>query len=68
MLKEKIRRYGRWDLDANRPEDSAAFDAYRRKHQRSKDLAPFVLERPGEPSKMIALRALRTPEGVGSPD
>ncbi len=59
QLKEKRRRDGRWNLDANRPEDSAALLAFRRSHPHSQDLTPFVLERPGDPSKMITLMALR---------
>ena len=59
LLKEKRRRDGRWDLDANRPEDSAALRSWRREHPNSKDLTPFVLEEPGRPSKMITLTAMK---------
>ena len=59
LLKEKRRRDGRWNLDANRPEESAALLAFRKEHPHSKDLTPFALEKPGEPSKMITLTAVR---------
>jgi hypothetical protein len=59
LLKEKRRSDGRWNLDANRPEQSPALLAFRRKNPHSKDLTPFVLEKPGEPSKMITLTAMR---------
>jgi hypothetical protein len=59
LLKEKRRSDGKWNLDANRPEDSAALAAFRKKNPRSKMLTPFVLEKPGEPSKMITLTALK---------
>jgi len=59
LLKEKRRRDGRWNLDANRPEDSAALTAFRNQHPKSKDMTPFVLERPGQPSKMITLTAMK---------
>jgi hypothetical protein len=58
LLKEKRRRDGRWNLDANRPEESPALAAWKKKHPGSKDMTPFVLEQPGRPSKMITLRAM----------
>ncbi len=57
-LLSRRRRDGRWNLDANRPEDSPALAAFRRQHPRSEDLTPFVLETPGRPSKMITLTAM----------
>lgn len=59
LLKEKRRKDGRWILDANRPEESPDLVAFRKQHPNSKDLTPFVLEKPGEPSKMITLIAMR---------
>jgi hypothetical protein len=67
LLKEKRRRDGRWNLDANRPEQSAALLSFRKAHPHSKDLTPFVLERPGEPSKMITLTALKVLSRIGEP-
>ncbi len=59
LLKEKRRKDGRWILDANRPEESPDLAAFRKQHPNSKDLTPFVLEKPGEPSKMITLIAMK---------
>jgi Squalene-hopene cyclase C-terminal domain len=58
LLKEKRRQDGRWNLDANRPEDSAGLAAFRKSHPHSTDYTPYVLEEPGQPSKMITLTAL----------
>ena len=65
LLKQKRRRDGRWNLDANRPEESAALAAWRKKHPDSKDMTPFVTERPGQPSKMITLTALKVLARLG---
>ncbi len=68
VLKEKRRKDGKWNLDANRPEESAALTAFRKKHPRSKSLTPIVLEKPGEPSKMITLTALKVLSRIGEVD
>jgi hypothetical protein len=68
LLKEKRRQDGRWNADANRPEESAALAAFRKKHPRSNDLTPFVLEEPGRPSKMITLTAMRVLNRLGEVD
>ena len=65
LLKEKRRRDGRWNLDTNRPEDSTALAAWRKKHTHSEDLTPFVLEEPGRPSKMITLTAMKVLARLG---
>jgi hypothetical protein len=65
LLKEKRRRDGKWNLDANRPEESAALAAFRKKNPRSRDLTPVPLESPGEPSKMITLNALKVLNRLG---
>jgi hypothetical protein len=65
LLKEKRRQEGRWSIDANRPEESAALAAFRKKNPNSKALTPFVLEKPGEPSKMITLTALKVLSRIG---
>jgi hypothetical protein len=59
LLKEKRRQDGKWIADANRPEESPSLDAFRKKHPKSNDLTPYVIEEPGRPSKMITLTALR---------
>jgi len=59
LLKEKRRQDGKWIADANRPEESPSLAAFRKKHPKSNDLTPYVIEEPGRPSKMITLTALR---------
>ncbi len=65
LLKEKRRQDGRWNLDANRPEESAALVAFRKKNPNAKSLTPFILEKPGQPSKMITLTALKVLSRIG---
>ncbi len=65
LLKEKRRRDGRWNLDATRPEESASLAAFRKQNPHSKNLNPFVLEKPGQPSKMITLAALKVLNRIG---
>ena len=59
LVKEKRRKDGRWNVDANRPEDSSALAAFRKQHPKSADLTPLVLEEPGQPSKMITLTCMK---------
>ena len=59
LLKEKRRPDGKWNLDANRPEESSTLKAWRKSHPNSKDLTPLVLEEPGQPSRMITLTAMK---------
>lgn len=65
LLKEKRRPDGRWNVDANRPEDSAELTAFRKKNPKSKSLTPFILEKQGQPSKMITLTALKVLNRTG---
>lgn len=65
LVKEKRRRDGKWNLDATRPEDSRALRIWRKQHPSSKDMAPFVLEQAGQPSKMITLVALKVLSRLG---
>jgi hypothetical protein len=54
LLKQKRRPDGKWNLEAVHPDhDSAVAKWYRKRPP-----TPFSLERVGEPSKMITLRAL----------
>jgi len=64
LLKSKRRPDGRWNVDANRPEESAALATFRRKNPRSQSLTPYVLEEPGRPSKMITLKAMKVLQQV----
>jgi hypothetical protein len=55
LLKEKRRPDGRWNLDAVHPDLEGSYANWYKKRSPT----PFSLERPGEPSKMITLTALR---------
>ena len=55
LLMEKRRKDGRWNLDATRPESAPTFSG----KNRTPNFIPFTLEKPGEPSKMITLTALK---------
>jgi hypothetical protein len=65
VLKEKRRKDGRWNVDAKRPEDSAALASWRKKHPGSKDMTPFVIEQPDRPSKVITLTAMKVLARLG---
>ncbi len=68
LLQTKRRPEGRWDLDAVQPDWSRANAAKVRKyfaaHPKQRP-TPLVFETPGEPSKMITLRALAVLARVG---
>jgi hypothetical protein len=57
-LKKKRRQDGRWNLDAVHPDVEGPTADWFRKHP-TRAPTPFALERPGQPSKMVTLRALR---------
>ena len=61
FLEERRRPDGKWDLDAIHPDLEGSLA----KGYAKRPPSPFALERPGEPSKMITLRALRVLERVG---
>ena len=65
LLKKKRRPDGKWNLDANRPEQSATLTSWRKNHPKSKDLNPFVIEQQGQPSKMITLTAMKVLARLG---
>jgi len=58
MLKKKRRPDGRWNLDATHPDVEGGMAEWFSRHP-SKVPTPFALEKVGEPSKMITLRALQ---------
>jgi len=58
LLKKKRRRDGRWNLDATHPDVEGGMAEWFRKHPKDKPIS-FSLERPGYPSKMITLSAMR---------
>ena len=55
LLKQKRRPNGEWNLDAAHPD----VDASVAKWYKKRPPTPFTLERVGEPSKMITLKALK---------
>ena len=57
VLKKKRRRDGRWNLDAVHPDVEGSMLEWYQRHPKQAP-TPFALERAGEPSKMITLRAL----------
>lgn len=57
VLKKKRRSDGRWNLDAVHPDLEGASAAWYKSHPKQAPI-PFSLEKPGEPSKMITLKAL----------
>ena len=57
-LRKQRRRDGRWNLDAVHPDVEGPVANWFRAHPKQRP-TPFALERVGEPSKMITLRALR---------
>lgn len=66
LVREKRRKDGRWNVDANRPEESAQLAAHRKAHPKSADFTPLVLEEPNRPSKMITLTCMKVLARVGS--
>jgi hypothetical protein len=58
LLRRKRGRDGRWRLDALHPDVEGPVAAWFKAHPKRAPV-PFGLERPGAPSKMITLRALR---------
>jgi hypothetical protein len=56
-LKSKQRSDGRWNLDAVHPDLEGATAEWFAAHPKRAPI-PFALEKVGEPSKMITLRAL----------
>ena len=63
VLKKKRRTDGRWNLDAVHPDVEGPIAEWFMKHPK-KTPTPFAIERVGEPSKMITLRALAVMKGL----
>ncbi len=57
-LEEKQRADGTWNLEAVHPDLEGGMAEWYQKHPKQAP-TPFSLEQPGQPSKMITLRALR---------
>ena len=64
VLKKKRRPDGRWNLDAVHPDVEGSMADWFRKHPKDAP-TPFALEKAGEPSKMITLRALQVLHRLG---
>ena len=58
VLRKKRRPDGRWNLDAVHPDVEGTMAEWFAKHPRDRP-TPFALEKVGEPSKLITLRAMR---------
>jgi len=65
LLRKRRRSDGRWNLDAVHPDLEGATKEWYEKHPKDAP-TPFALEKVGEPSKMITLRALRVLHRVGA--
>lgn len=62
-LKKRRRSDGRWNLDAAHPDVEGSMREYIQKHP--KEFTPVALEKAGEPSKMITLKALCVLDRLG---
>ncbi|MGA2665502.1 MAG: hypothetical protein ABSF83_11200 [Nitrososphaerales archaeon] len=62
-LRKRRRADGRWNLDAVHPDMEGGMAEFYRTHPKQAP-APFALERAGEPSRMITLRALGVLKGL----
>ena len=63
-LERRRQRDGRWLLDAVHPDAEGGYRDWMRAHPKQAP-TPFALERPGEPSKMVTLRALVVLRALG---
>jgi hypothetical protein len=66
-LKRKRLRDGRWNLDAEQPDYDNGRKLPRHVRWFLDGSKPLALERPGRPSKMITLRALKVLKRLGEP-
>lgn len=64
VLKKKRRQDGRWNLDAVHPDVEGGMGEWYRKHPKQAPIS-FALERTGEPSKMVTLRAMQVLKRLG---
>ena len=58
LLKKKRRRDGRWNLDSLNPDPESPQGKWDKSHPKQASIH-FALEKPGKPSKMITLNALK---------
>ena len=64
LLKKKRRSDGRWSLDAINPDPESPQGRWNRDHPEQAS-TPLALEKPGAPSKMITLNALKVLSRIG---
>jgi hypothetical protein len=64
VLKKKRRSDGRWNLDAINPDPESPQGRWDREHPKQTSIS-FALEKPGKPSKMITLNALKILSRIG---
>ncbi len=64
VLKAKRTPDGRWNLDAVHPDVEGGMAEWYMKHPKQAP-SPFALERAGEPSKMVTLRAMQVMKRLG---
>lgn len=67
LLKKKRRPDGRWNLDSINPDPESPQAKWDREHPKQASI-PFALEKPGRPSKMISLNALKVLNRIGEAD
>ena len=67
LLKKKRRSDGTWNLDAINPDAESPRARWDKNHPKQASI-PFALEKPGEPSKMITLNALKVLSRTGEVD
>jgi len=66
LLREKRRPDGTWNLDSLHPDVEGGMAEWYAKHPKRAP-TPFGLEKPGEPSKMITLKALQVLNRIDEP-
>ncbi len=64
LLKKKRRADGRWNLDSVNPDADSPQGKWNKDNPKRASI-PFALEKPGKPSKMITLTALKVLGRVG---
>jgi hypothetical protein len=67
LLKKKRRRDGRWNLDEINPDPESPQGAWDRNNPK-KASTPYVVEKAGQPSKMITFTALKVLNRIGDED
>jgi hypothetical protein len=63
-LKKKRRRDGRWNLDSINPDSASPQGKWDKSHPKQASIH-YALEKPGQPSKMITLNAMKVLSRIG---